>query len=269
MPWPKGKKRSPETRRKMREAHLRRLEDPSVRREMEENLALGREFWRSPEGRARAAENLRLARTGAVASPETREKVAATNRGKLQGEELRARRAESLRRAYEEGRRTPPADWVSGEAGRRNLGNVMSVEERARMSAAQTARFARNGGYHFPETLERMREKRAEQPATWRSSLEVEVSGLLDALGIRYERNRYLKELGRHQWDFILRERGILLEVDGCYWHGCDLCGFPGIPGRRENDAELTNNAERAGWRVIRMKEHEVRSGEAALKLVS
>ena len=61
--------------------------------------------------------------------------------------------------------------------------------------------------------------------------------------------------------------------VDGCFWHGCPECG--GIPTQSgefwrakiaqnvERDARTTYELELAGWKVIRIPEHELRRVEA------
>lgn len=50
----------------------------------------------------------------------------------------------------------------------------------------------------------------------------------------------------------------IAIEVDGCYWHGCDTCGF--IPSKRisGNDKAKNTNLSKLGWAVLRLKEHEI-----------
>jgi DNA mismatch endonuclease (patch repair protein) len=70
--------------------------------------------------------------------------------------------------------------------------------------------------------------------------------------------------------DFVFRRRRIVVFVDGCFWHGCPLHGtkpkgnaaFWRAKFRRnlERDRRDTRNLRRAGWKVVRMWEHELRA---------
>jgi DNA mismatch endonuclease (patch repair protein) len=55
--------------------------------------------------------------------------------------------------------------------------------------------------------------------------------------------------------------------VDGCFWHGCQLHGEIPVSNREFWETKITTNRERdrrqtlaleeAGWRVVRVWEHE------------
>lgn len=70
--------------------------------------------------------------------------------------------------------------------------------------------------------------------------------------------------------DFVFRARRIVVFVDGCFWHGCPLHGtkpkgnaaFWRAKFRRnvERDRRDTRNLRRAGWKVVRLWEHELRA---------
>jgi len=51
------------------------------------------------------------------------------------------------------------------------------------------------------------------------SALQREVREALDALSVRYDRER---RVGRYNVDFYLPDYGAALEVDGEYWHGTE-----------------------------------------------
>jgi len=51
----------------------------------------------------------------------------------------------------------------------------------------------------------------------------------------------------------------IVVEVDGCYWHGCSLCGFKGDDGIKATDKRKTSFLKNRGWLVLRIKEHEIK----------
>ena len=81
-------------------------------------------------------------------------------------------------------------------------------------------------------------------------------------MGIEFRHSAPIVGLGKHQWDLVVDNSKIVIEVDGCYWHSCPGCGLKGPVGTREKDAEHTVAAEAAGWTVIRITEHEVNRGD-------
>lgn len=216
MPWPKGKKRSIETRRRMSFAHRKRLLDPDTAASVAANLDRGREIANSEEGRRRTAERMRESMTDRVVSVETRLKASRSATGVPQSKETREKRVASLKLAHAEGRHP---GW--------------------------------------PKEM-----------YTKPSKLEEAFARILDALGVEYERQffAHVPGVGRHPWDFAVPSRRLLIEVDGCYWHGCDKCGYPGVPGRPEKDAAQTRAAEESGWTVIRIQGHTINAGEVDLE---
>jgi very-short-patch-repair endonuclease len=104
-----------------------------------------------------------------------------------------------------------------------------------------------------------MRDARSRQEAVFVSRLEDTVADTLLRLG--FEFRRHAKAAGvatRHQWDFVLSGRRMLIEVDGCYWHSCEACGYDDERGQRVRDAMLTREAVDAGWVVLRAAEHDL-----------
>lgn len=102
------------------------------------------------------------------------------------------------------------------------------------------------------------------------SALERRVRGAVraaGALGYRVGyRLRSVPGLGRRSADIAWPGRRLAVFVDGCYWHGCpehaDLRGcsqfwLDKIERNRARDAETNAALELAGWRVVRVWEHE------------
>jgi len=68
--------------------------------------------------------------------------------------------------------------------------------------------------------------------------------------------------------DFIFPKLKLAIFVDGCFWHGCPKhATWPAnraawwrrkIEGNRARDALVTRTLRRAGWRVLRVWEHEL-----------
>lgn len=51
----------------------------------------------------------------------------------------------------------------------------------------------------------------------------------------------------------------IAIEVDGCFYHGCKVCGFPGCSSTLLTDRRKTTYLSRKGWKIIRFPEHDIR----------
>ncbi len=76
--------------------------------------------------------------------------------------------------------------------------------------------------------------------------------------------------------DFVFAKQKIVIFVDGCFWHGCSKhCRMPKgnrkywqtkIVTNKVRDASVTRTLRRAGWRVLRVWEHELaKKNEARL----
>lgn len=74
--------------------------------------------------------------------------------------------------------------------------------------------------------------------------------------------------------DFVFYKQRLCIFTDGCFWHGCPWCyRRPGsnqkywdqkIDRNRERDREVMLELRRAGWRVLRIWEHELKQKNLA-----
>ena len=98
--------------------------------------------------------------------------------------------------------------------------------------------------------------------------------------GLRYSVDaRPIKELNRRA-DIVFRSAKVAIFVDGCFWHGCPIHGTQAkanaefwknkIKQNRIRDADTNKQLKKAGWRVIRVWEHEdtVKASEKIHKIV-
>lgn len=100
------------------------------------------------------------------------------------------------------------------------------------------------------------------------SYLEQKVADLLDDLKIEYEREVPLKYPGSgyRYYDFHLYEYGILIEVDGAYWHGeRKKIDYPSLMAKK-NDMTKNWLAKKSGYNLIRIKEKEINEGYEGVK---
>jgi DNA mismatch endonuclease (patch repair protein) len=143
-------------------------------------------------------------------------------------------------------------------------------EVKARMSAASKEVHNRpEVRAHHSDTL-----KISERAATARAQLchsqasfpERLVAARLRAAGITFISNGRLHGL-HHPYDFVLHDKKVVIEIDGCFWHSCPLHG----PKQKWNsgflrDAKADFHAFNQGYRVIRIWEHDVLAPKRKLK---
>jgi very-short-patch-repair endonuclease len=89
------------------------------------------------------------------------------------------------------------------------------------------------------------------------NGLEKQTATLLRQMGLRY-RSQYRPGEGIAPVDFYLRDLKTVIEVDGDYWHS--PLHFPDRPLR---DAEKVKRLEARGFKVVRLKESEMKNGSA------
>lgn len=96
---------------------------------------------------------------------------------------------------------------------------------------------------------------------------EIALRSELHRRGLRYRIDvRPVKELNRRA-DIVFRSAKVAIFVDGCFWHGCPKHGTQAktnaefwqnkIKRNQARDAETNQLLKRAGWKVIRVWEHE------------
>lgn len=77
--------------------------------------------------------------------------------------------------------------------------------------------------------------------------------------------------------DFVFPRLRIAVFIDGCFWHGCPShCRMPSsnvtywnskIEKNKIRDKTITKTLKMKGWQVIRIWEHEIKSGKINNKL--
>lgn len=61
--------------------------------------------------------------------------------------------------------------------------------------------------------------------------------------------------------DFTVPRLKLIIQVDGCYWHGCKKHGQKGTVAKkqRRRDRELNRITASAGWKMLRVWEHDIK----------
>jgi very-short-patch-repair endonuclease len=84
--------------------------------------------------------------------------------------------------------------------------------------------------------------------------IEVAVSSELKRRGTAYVQQ---KRIGRYRVDFFVEELSLCLECDGCYWHGCEQCGFTNHV-KREYDCIRDGFILNREYLIIHLWEHDI-----------
>jgi DNA mismatch endonuclease, patch repair protein len=97
---------------------------------------------------------------------------------------------------------------------------------------------------------------------------EVDLRRALHASGLRFRKDFVVRvDAARTKADVVFTRRRVAVFIDGCFWHGCPKhCRMPTrnrdyweakIGRNRERDERITVALMAAGWRVVRIWEHE------------
>ena len=110
---------------------------------------------------------------------------------------------------------------------------------------------------------------------------EMTLRSLIYDKGFRYRIDaRPLRELNRRA-DIVFRTVKVAVYVDGCFWHGCPIHGTQAkanaefwsfkIKQNQERDIDTIKHLRKAGWKVIRVWEHEdpVKASEKICRVIS
>jgi G:T-mismatch repair DNA endonuclease (very short patch repair protein) len=100
------------------------------------------------------------------------------------------------------------------------------------------------------------------------TKIELKIQGFLTELHLEYIAHKYMSEITHaYQCDIFLPvQNGItqktILEMDGCYWHGCEICNKEINQWQEEQiikDELRTKELIKQGFKVVRLKEHNIK----------
>lgn len=103
---------------------------------------------------------------------------------------------------------------------------------------------------------------------------ELALRRALSRLGLRYRLQQAPLAGLRRRADLVFGPARVAVFVDGCFWHSCPLHATQPkanaawwrakLAANRRRDADTNRRLEAAGWRVVRVWEHELRTPAAA-----
>ena len=99
------------------------------------------------------------------------------------------------------------------------------------------------------------------------TAAEMLVRRALHGMGLRYRLHLAPLPNLHRKADIIFRSRRIAVMIDGCFWHGCPLHGSQPktnssfwhnkIKTNQRRDRDTDRKITKAGWKIIRVWEHE------------
>lgn len=202
-------------------------------------------------------------RVGKPISDETREKIKRNNGRYWLGKKQPIEAVEKARVAKLGKRYSPKTEFKKGlvpwnkgikthvNPWKSRTPKPLSLEHRVKISVAN------KGKVRSEETRQKMRTYRLDHPnRVYRNtSIERRMEGLLVLLGVEYQKQVALHNIACV--DFYIPSKKLVIQCDGCYWHGCPehkpTRGFV-----RERDARQDKELEKMGLTVIRFWEHEI-----------
>lgn len=173
--------------------------------------------------------------------------------------EYRAKISEGLKRKYQEDpsfreQQHRPEVLAKLQEGRAN--RVYTPEQRAIIGEQSRERWKNADEAMLERARQRAHLASIASQQVNVSSLEVQVKGLLDALSIRYEQQ---KAIGIYTADFFLPDHNLILEIYGCYWHGCTKCGWE-YPKKNGYDKRREAYIRACGYNFFILWEHDMKS---------
>ena len=169
---------------------------------------------RSPAASAKAAESNR----GKKRTPEVSAKLSAALKGKKRTPETKARisAVQKGRIGNRKGAKQSPEAIEKMAAAHR--GKKQSPEHIAKIKASHQARWRQLSDEEKARKIKPLRESSKEITNSW---LEEVYAQKLDEQGIIYERQKYI---GWYKVDFYIPVTNTIVELNGCWWHGCLEC---------------------------------------------
>ena len=146
---------------------------------------------------------------------------------------------------------------LSQNASKWQKGRTLPIEHRASISKGLRTTKTPPGGWNLlddEQRAARIQKSVAAYRRNFPSNIERIVSVVLDSLGVSYVNNA---SVGRYYVDFLIESSSLVIECDGAYWH----------KDRKEYDAERDAFIVSKGYRVVRLPEAAITSGQSAALL--
>ena len=157
---------------------------------------------------------------------------------------------------------------ISNKAKKRNAGvniwermdDLTKANAKKKLSKIGKRRFAGEGNpmfnkTHDAKTVQKIFKHRKQ------NNLEKMVAEYLDKNNVEYYFQFFINDTSRHSYDFKLKGRNVILEIDGDYWHGGPGCDkhSPFVEDCIKADSIKTELAETHGYELHRFWESDIK----------
>ena len=257
--WNKGKYHSEETKRKIADA-MKGEKNPSKRPEVREKISYAKtkkptKFW---EGKKRD-EN-------------TKNKISKTLREKYKAGELKVMHTEQSKKLISRSVKKHHNDKeISKLISEKTKEGMKKSNANKKISLARKGKQTWQNKNNRNEVIKKIKEKRSKQVFPLKDTkIEKMVFDYLDKIGVKYKKHHIIKDLLTntpyefHQFDCVIESKKIIIEVNGCYWHGCPKC-YP-KPNEKQiewikRDKEIKDLIDRSDWKIVYIWECELAKG--------
>lgn len=217
------------------------------------------------------------------------ERIRKTNTGKKRSDETRKKQSEKRKEFYKNGGIHPRLGVkLSDEQLNKMRKKRWTKENRIKQSQIMTEinnNFYKNGGIHPLKDKKRSKEVIKKIKNAWTPELRKYMSNIrrngnnimnntkperfmksiLSVNGIEYESQKLIN-LGdlSFKCDIYIPSKNLVIECDGCYWHGCKRChnekylDHPQIRKKISFDFLVNGKLSKHGYKVIRFWEHDI-----------
>lgn len=195
------------------------------------------------------ASNKKMGMSGKQQSVETRVKIGNANAialtGRVASLSTRKKMSVSAKASENSGR------WVKGQQAYNNGVPVAeSVKKKISLTVSRKLKEAYANGTR----------KYATSDKRYNTQIEQLVAGFLTELGLSYVQQKHVVGVG--YVDFYLQEYNMIIEADGCYWHGCQLHYPTANLAKQQRDVRKHQTLTASGYLFLRLWEHDIRTNK-------
>lgn len=118
-----------------------------------------------------------------------------------------------------------------------------------------------------PEASSPTTRRRMESQRSHDTGAEVRLRSILHRRGLRFRKHVRILSDVRREHDVVFGPSRIVVEVHGCWWHGCEAHYRPPksnsswwdakVHRNRERDADTRARLQSEGWHIVTVWEHE------------
>lgn len=140
-----------------------------------------------------------------------------------------------------------------------NTGLTKETDERVRNHSKTLKEI-----WNTPEYIQLAKDNRAKMISPNKDTyIEIKIQNFLKLLHIEFITHYHISEITHsYQCDILIPSKKLIIETDGCYWHGCKICNKK-LNNHQikqiEKDNQRTKELIEKGFKVLRLWEHDIK----------